>query len=92
MPPTPPRIKFSADNPDDWKTPDEWARESSATTQPLISIDEAPSAQEDETWDLIAAGLREIHNQEEPDQIWSLIAADLRDIHNQEPSPDSENS
>jgi aminoglycoside phosphotransferase len=92
MPPTPPRIRFTADNPDDWKSPDEWAREYSAATQLQVSIDEAPSAQEDESWDLIAADLREIHNQEEPDQIWSLIAADLRDIHNQEPSPGSENS
>ena len=92
MPPTPPRIRFSADNPDDWKTPDEWARESSAANQLPVSIDEAPSAQEDEAWDLIAADLRDIHNQEESAQTESLIAADLREIHNQEPSLDSENS
>lgn len=84
MLPTPPRIRFSADNPDDWKSPEEWDRLSSAAAQLPAAITEAKRAQDDEAWDLIAADLRDIHNQEEAAQSWSLIAADLRDIHNQE--------
>lgn len=91
MAPTPPRIRFLADNPDDWKSPEDWDHTSFIATQLPASIDEAVGAQDDENWDLIAADLRDIHNQEESVQSWSLIAADLRDIHNQEATLGSEN-
>ncbi len=61
IPPSPSPVRFSTDNPDDWKTPEEWNRISSTATQVSSPADNTkPAAQneeDDESIDSVAAHL-----------------------------------
>ncbi|KAK4044841.1 hypothetical protein C8A01DRAFT_11780 [Parachaetomium inaequale] len=73
LPPNPSPIRFSADNPDDWRPLDEWDRASSTDTQVPVPVDEGDGAQEDEE-----------DGKQDGEAILRLMAADLKAIHIQE--------
>jgi hypothetical protein len=73
LPPNPSPIRFSADNPDDWRPLDEWDRASSTDTQVPVPVDGEAGAQEDEK-----------DGAQDDGEILRLMAADLKTIHIQE--------